>query len=121
MSSGMKGKIVYARDGSRRYFVGEREVSQAEFDNTFPSKGKIEDLLEAATFLPAHTTTCWPMASEGLAVHPDQIPEAMARDKRHGVPTRYTRDGRPIFTDRGHRRDYLKLEASHDRNGGYGD
>jgi hypothetical protein len=71
-----------------------------------------------------HLPACWAagaMKSEAMAVHPDQVPEAMARDKRHGVPTEYTRDGRPIFTDRGHRKAYLRSYGVHDKRGGYGD
>jgi hypothetical protein len=59
--------------------------------------------------------------SEAAAVHPDQVPEAMARDKKHGVPTEYDRAGRPIFTDRGHRKKYLRSYGYHDKRGGYGD
>ena len=62
------------------------------------------------------------MKSDALAVHPDQIPEVMARNKKHGVHVEYDpKDGRAILKDRGQRRDLMRIEGFHDNNGGYGD
>lgn len=70
-----------------------------------------------------HTSGCWPMKSDAMAVHPDDIPAALERNKRHGVAgvTYDPKDGRAILADRGARRDLMKLEGVHDKNGGYGD
>ncbi len=69
-----------------------------------------------------NTPSCWPMKSEALAVHPDQIPEALARNKRHGIQgVSYDRLGRAVLADRGARRDLMRLEGVHDNQGGYGD
>lgn len=62
-----------------------------------------------------------PKLSDALKVHPDQIPEAMARDKRHGVPTDYHHDGRPIITSRAHQKRLIKSLGLVNQDGGYGD
>lgn len=67
------------------------------------------------------TTTCWPMVSEALAVHPSQVATANARNKRHGVNVVYDKNGAAHIPDRGERKRLLKLEGFHDNNGGYGD
>ncbi len=50
----------------------------------------------------------WPIRSEAVAVHPDQIKEAVAFSKRHGVPTEYDKLGRPEFRSPGHQRRHGK-------------
>ncbi len=108
----MKGRVVYSN--TPRYFIGDREVTRAEFDATFrakeigPTRGQV--------------ASCWPMKSDGMACHPEQIPEMMERNKRHGVAgVSYDRDGTAILADRGARRDLMALEGVHDKQGGYGD
>lgn len=44
--------------------------------------------------------------SESLAVHPSQIAEAREHARRHGVPTEFDTQGRPILTSRSHKRAY---------------
>ena len=65
----------------------------------------------------------WPMKSEALAVHPTQIKEAMARNKRNGITgvSYCEKTGRAIIADRAARRALCKLEGVFDRAGGYGD
>lgn len=115
----MRSRIVYGRNGKKTFYIDDVEVSQKVFDKHFPSK--INDLLASSVLLPAHTTTCWPMKSEALAVQPKQIEQARDRAKRHGIPTDFDTFGRPIFTSRGHRKEYMRMEGVHDNHGGYGD
>ena len=49
--------------------------------------------------------------SESLAVHPDQIPEVLERNRRHGLHIEYDRHGRPKIADSGQRRDLVRIEA----------
>ena len=63
----------------------------------------------------------WPMLSDAMAVHPDQIQETREHAARHGVPTDFVPDGRPILLSRNHRKRYGELIGQYDRNGGYGD
>jgi len=111
----VKGKVIYRSRGNV-YFVDDKEVTKEVFDKTFPPKPL--DLPP----LPGHTPSCWPMRSDALAVHPDQIPEVMERNKRHGVHVEYDpKTGEAILADRGQRRDLNRIEGFHDRRGGYGD
>lgn len=50
-----------------------------------------------------------------------QIADAMAFDKRHGVPTEYTAYGEPILQSRNHEKRYLEAHGYFHRNAGYGD
>lgn len=64
----------------------------------------------------------WPIESDAAGVHPSQIEETRAHDAKHGVGgTDYTRDGRPILTDKSHRKRYLRAHGLHDNDGCYGD
>ena len=73
----------------------------------------------------AGISTCpsnYPMASEALAVNPEDIGRQKAEDRRRGVrDTDYDKAGRPIFTGSRHRREYCEAQGFFDRNGGYGD
>lgn len=54
----------------------------------------------------------WPMSSQACGVHPDQVQEANARNKRHGVPVTYCpTTGNAIIPDAGARKKLLKLEG----------
>jgi hypothetical protein len=111
----MRGRIIYHRSGEPSYFVDGKAVTQEEFDLAFPPK-------EIGEPLPSQHPGCWPMQSDALAVHPNQIQEVMERNKRHGVHVEYNpQDGRAILADRGQRRDLKRVEGCHDNNGGYGD
>lgn len=64
----------------------------------------------------------WPMKSDAMGVHPDQIPEVEAHSRRVGVPTRFDKDtGQAILTSPDHRRRYAKAIGLIDRNAGYSD
>lgn len=106
------GRIVYGT--TTRYYVGDKEVTKAQFDKRFPAK-------EIEGGVGGHLPGCWPMASTALAVHPSQIGEAHADATTKGVPTEFTKSGQPIFTDRDHRRRYMKAYGYYDRDAGYGD
>lgn len=67
------------------------------------------------------TPTCWPMKSEAMGVHVDQIQEATDRNRRHGVNVTYDSIGRAILPDRKERKKLLRLEGFFDKAGGYGD
>jgi hypothetical protein len=63
----------------------------------------------------------WPILSDAVGVHPDQVKEAEAHARKHGVPTDFTPDGRAVLRDKAHRKAYCELIEHYDRNGGYGD
>lgn len=109
----MKGRIVFGENGKPdRFFFDQKEVTKAEFDEEFPPKpiGNGEGLIG------------WkPIISDALAVHPDQVQEAILDAETKGVPTDFLPDGRPILRTRQHRAAYLKAYGFFDRQAGYGD
>lgn len=111
----VSGRVVYASDGSETCYIGDQIVSREEFDARFPPK-------PLGVPLQGHTSACWPMRSEALAVHPDQVAEGNARNKKAGVGARYEAGtGICVIPDRGDRKKLLKVEGLHDNHGGYGD
>lgn len=112
----MKGKIVFKRRLDARgewvetpvYSIDGREVTAREFRRAFPDK--------PIGAVGGQQTTTWPLVSEALAVHPDQVAEANARAKRHGIPVTYDAAGMCHIPDNGARRRLLKLEGYHDRS-----
>jgi hypothetical protein len=117
----MKGQIKLGQyDRTTRYFLNDIEVSQEEYEAAFPSK--LDELLGGGVeCLPSQTPSCWPMVSRALAVHPAQVEEANARNKRMGSTVRYDQKGNAHLPDRGARRDLLRVEGYHDNSAGYGD
>lgn len=120
----MKCWIGYGPRGEKQFFLGDRQVTREEFDAVVPNR--IADLLKQnkkSRAVPGgHAPGNWPKVSEALAVHPDQVAEATARNKRHGVNVPYDPEtGCAILPDRAERARLLRLENMHDNQGGYGD
>ena len=113
----MRNRIVFHNNGTCTYYIGDNEVTEKEYRKKYPKrKGPIGKPLQA------HTSECWPMKSDGLAVHPSRIKQQMEYDRKHGIASEYDPvDGRAILKDRGQRRDMMKLAGVHDKHGGYGD
>lgn len=113
-------KIIYGR--VTRYFIDDKEVTRAQFDEAFPTK--IQDLLDSGIVPDGHRSQCWPQTSRALAVVGDaNVRAQMEYAKQQGVATSFDSHGRPIFTSRGHRAEYLKKvdQRRVDYDGGYGD
>jgi hypothetical protein len=111
----MRLRIVGHGPKTRYYLkedLREKEITKEEADALFPNK----PLAGCAGLIG------WkPLHSEAMAVHPKQIKEAMEFAKKHGVPTNFDAQGRPIFTGRAHRARYMKAHGFYDKSGGYGD
>lgn len=60
-------------------------------------------------------TTGWPMKSVAIGVHADQVEEANARNKRHGVNVVYAQDGDAIIPTPGEYKKLQKLEKVHNK------
>lgn len=111
----MRISISYSSLGKITYKVDGKECTREEYDafSTVKPMG--------VPMLGGNTSACWPMKSDALAVHPEQIAEAMANDRKHGIATEYDpEDGRLILKDQAQKRDILKARQLHDNNGGYG-
>lgn len=65
------------------------------------------------------TGDLWPIYSEAAGVHPSQVQEAQENWKKKGVPTEFTPDGRAVFRNKSHRRDFLRAAGLHDKAGYY--
>ncbi len=102
----------------KRYWLDGKEVTEAEYEAAFPSK--LEELLEAADVM-IEGGGHWPILSDGLGVHPEQVDEANRRNKAAGVAVEYNHKGQAVIPSRGERRKLLRLERCHDKDGGYGD
>lgn len=115
----MTSRIVYGR--INQYFLDGKQVSEAVYRASVESK--IQEVLETGQIARGHHSAGWPMVSDAMAVHPDQIGEAFQRARNAGVRTDFTREGQPIFTSQNHRKEYCqKVEGRViDRNAGYGD
>lgn len=99
-----------------RYYIDDKEVTEEEYRAAFPDKPLAEN---GQCSLRGWTK---PLLSDALAVHPDQIPDVMERNRRAGLHVEYNaEDGRPILRSREQRRKLMKLDKCHDRDGGYGD
>lgn len=63
----------------------------------------------------------WPIVSQAMAVHPQDVDKVRAECDKAGVPTDFDPSGAPIMRDRGHRRAYMQAFGLYDYSGGYGD
>ena len=66
-------------------------------------------------------TSCWPMESDAMGVHPAQAKEYSDYLREKGVPTEVNTEGNPILTSRHHRKLVCAATDTYDRNAGYGD
>jgi len=107
----VRARIVYGPAGKKTYYLGDKEVTEAEFAAS-GRKHKIADLLGTAG--PGGTATSgWPMRSEAMAVHPSQIEQARRRNKRLGVGNvdYDTRTGQAIIPDAATRKRLMRAEG----------
>jgi hypothetical protein len=116
----MKAKKIAGTFGKPdRYYLDNVEVTQEQWARALEESRPPT----VAGGRPGDSFCGWhqPIASDALAVHPDQIPEVMERNRRHGLHVEYDGEGRPLLVDRKQRRDLMHLEGVHDKDGGYGD
>lgn len=110
----MMKKHIKVINKAMHYFIGDKEVTAAEFTGSFVTR----PLDVNADAVEHHTAgfTGYPIESLAMAVRSGQVAEAAAHDKKLGVPTEYTRSGRPIWRDASHRKKYLKAHGYFDRD-----
>lgn len=108
----MKSLIRIDSSGTHYILFGE-EVTRAEYEEYFPPATRPGT---AACLIRSR-----PHFSDGMSVHPEQIAEAMETDRKLGVPTEYSKDGRPLYLTREHQRRHLRAHGMFNKDGGYGD
>lgn len=97
----------------KHYFVDGVEVSEAEYREKLPEQAGVPMFATAIN-------DAKPLRSDAMAVHPKQIPQVMARNKRHGLNVEYDRHGRPVLRDSGQRKKLMKIEGLKQQNSYYG-
>ncbi len=116
-----RGRIIYGQ--SRRFFVDDREVTQAEFDEAFPSR-PIGQLLKVEPNALMETSKAWPRMSDALGVGKGQKQKAEEVFAKKGVPTEFVPDGSggysAVIRNNAHQRDVLKAMGMHNNDAGYG-
>lgn len=107
----MTGDRIVVKDKTHFYLDGQ-EVSEKAYRKRYPPPPDDRFELNGQT----GDGKGWPIASDSVSVHPNQRAEhdRICREKK--VPTETTPDGRVIFRDRQHRRNYMREFGYHDRN-----
>ena len=110
----MIDRMVY-RSKRWTFFLGGCEVTETEYRSVYPKREAVgsHDVSSFVQFKP--------LASDAMAVHPKQVKEAREDAIKKGVPVDFLEDGRPVFTSRKQRADYLKAYGFHDRDACYSD
>lgn len=103
------------------YFKDGAVVTEEQFHAEFPSMWRDDQIGDPSGAPGGHNAGCWPQVSEALGVHKDQVAEANERARAAGVNVTYDREGFAVIPDRAARRELLKLDGCHDRDGGYSD
>lgn len=103
---------VVLEDGRTMFEVMGQFMTEEEFDRHFLTGEQGE---------PGSSLCGWhkPVLSDALCVHPRQIPEAMARDKKHGLNVEYLPDGRPVLTSQDQKRKMIRSLGYHENNCAY--
>ena len=116
----MKTRIVYGRNGKNRYYIGDREVTRAEYDAISPNK--LKDLFASCQVPGGHHAAGWPMVSDSMMIVTDrQKREIVANARAKGVRLELDSEGRPILESRGHRKEVARFFGMSDWDAGYGD
>lgn len=61
-------------------------------------------------------TQGWPLHSDSLGTHPDQIPAEIEYAKKRGVRLAFDAQGRAILENRRHRREVMRLYGVSDKH-----
>lgn len=102
---------VLVRISKEQYDRINRAVERAKF-NTQRKQGGKRGKGEAPG-----AGHCWPMSCEALAVHPRQVEQMNARNKRHGINVQYEpKHGLAQIPDEGEYKKLRKLEGAHHNN-----
>lgn len=101
------GKTTYTIDGER--------VSEQEYLKRMKAKGKLDGV--------PYVSRAWerPLESEALAVDPRHVHFEQQLDAEVGLRVGYDQHGRPVFTSREQRNEYVRAKGYFDNNAGYGD
>lgn len=110
----MKGRHVSSPGKPDRWYIDNKEVTEAEYNQAFPYK---------PLDLSGNMGLCgWtPIVSEAMCYHPKQVAEAREFYKKKGINVEIRPTGHVVFATRQQRREVLRVNGIHDNQGGYGD
>ena len=98
--------VIRKIKGKRKFFVDGKEVTEAVFDKKMNTAKVL--VAPHASNTKRGVKKGWPMKNVALAVTSRRVKEARDSSIAKGVPTDFTKGGRPIFTDKTHYAKYLK-------------
>lgn len=96
---------IVGHGDKKKHLIDGQEVTEAEFYERLNPPPF--DAGDGSGLIAWHN----PIASDGLGVHPKQIPEAMEVAKRAGVPVEFTPSGEPIMRSSRQFRAYAKVRG----------
>lgn len=111
-------KIKYRKTANGEvpeYYRDNKKITQLEYRRLTKPRKSIK--LNSSSMVRGK----WPLHSDALGCHPSQVADMEREAIKRGVPTKHDNQGRAVFTDRGHRKAYLKAFQFQDNDGGYGD
>ena len=97
---------------TRRYRMGEAPHIINEASGSW-----VRDMAAEHSGARTKSNAKWPIHSDALGVHPEQVPEFRDAAKKDGVPTDFTPSGEPILNDMAHCRRYWKHRGVFDKAG----
>jgi hypothetical protein len=109
----MMNDCIRIKGDKTTYYLDNKKVSEKAYRKRYPLPPMEGGVMGY--------TGGWPMMSDAMAVHPSLIAEAERDAAAKGVPTEFTKDGRPILRDREHRKRFMMSQGFFDRSAGYGD
>jgi hypothetical protein len=109
-------KTIKKIKGVRKYFLGNKEVTEAEFDKAIEKDRPKVGRGGGDVARPRSMKRGYPIKSVALAVAKGQVKQAQEDSVKRGVPTEFTKGGRPILRDAAHRKAYLRAYGYHDNN-----
>lgn len=107
--------VYTSRDGTVSV---ERFFSMASKPSRIKAQGRFcfPDLARTHAPVRSRHGDLWPRYSEAAGVHPDQVKEAIAADKKLGVPAEYDSEGRVKFDSPSHEKRWCEAHGMYQRN-----
>ena len=100
--------IIRGHGAKTTYWIDGKQVSKEEFDAVCPDK----PLGGAAALVGWKKLGC-----DALAVHPDQVKDAIELSIQKGVPTHFDAEGTPQFESKGHYTRFLRAYGYFNKDG----
>lgn len=105
---------VRQKQGQTHYYLDGEEVTKKEFDAAFPSKmGELLGGVEVNTLC---RSSCWPMESMSMGVHPKQVTAENEKLRKAGSRCYHRRNGKLVVPSASERKKVMKMRGMRDNN-----